>query len=600
MTKCVLWVSSAALAIAAIACEKGSDKEPTVGGGAGAGGESQVNSGSGGAAGDDAGGAGAGNAPVACGKFSLAASTDPIAYTTDTLQGTVWGNHNTESSISIKASADGSALCASGDVVRPAVGWGWAFLALSPNGVLRRNPNSTGATDSWFAAKHAHTPQTDGLLVDIANQVVGSKLRVCLQGIDYEQWCADYSSSSTAIPWSAFVNNWSSGKGYAREPLYSIQITVPDQGLSSPFDFCVNSIVEVASFCDCPSSTCNCPVGSDPCNGTCVLDMATNPSHCGACRTVCDSTAVCQAGKCNASLYENLVTPYAIAVDDTYLYFTEPNAGQVMRATLASGAPEAIASGQTTPANIALAGGNVVWVNAGTPSSDGEFLDCSIVALSNGNLTTLAAGQSNVDSLVIDANYAYWSNAGTLSKKFADGAIMRVGLTAGGTVERLVSGRVHPRGVTLDANSIYWAEQGTGFWGDPKLDGNVMKLTLGEAIPVALVANVQAPLAVAVDANNVYYSTVGGVYKVPLVGGEPTVLATGQSQPVNVAVDATNVYWTNEYDGSLMRVPVDGGKAPVALARGQSYGVGLALDATNVYWITQDGTGAGGVLKTTK
>ncbi len=50
-------------------------------------------------------------------------------------------------------------------------------------------------------------------------------------------------------------------------------------------------------------------------------------------------------------------------------------------------------------------------------------------------------------------------------------------------------------------------------------------------------------------------------------------------------MDATNVYWTNQYAGTVMKVPTGGG-SPVTLAAGTFGAYGLAIDSTNAYWVT--------------
>ena len=269
-----------------------------------------------------------------------------------------------------------------------------------------------------------------------------------------------------------------------------------------------------------------------------------------------------------------------------------------MKAALSGGTPETVASGQSTPTRIVATGGNVYWVNAGTQANN--YSDGSIMSLVGGEFTTIARSQNNVVSLAVDSKYAYWA-AGrnrTRCRRLDNES----GLASGTDPVSLAKGRVHPIAIALDASNIYWVEQGTSDWGSPVSDGNVMKLAFdADASAMQTLASSQpSPMAIAVDANNVYYATADTVFKISLPDGKSTQLATGQSQPFALVADATDVYWTNVFSGTLSSVPIAGGAKPVILARAQTYALGFALDNTDVYWVTQTDIGAGGILKTPK
>jgi hypothetical protein len=132
--------------------------------------------------------------------------------------------------------------------------------------------------------------------------------------------------------------------------------------------------------------------------------------------------------------------------------------------------------------------------------------------------------------------------------------------------------------------------------------------------------------AIALDQENVYFTTNHGrVMQMAKVGGEVIELAVDQGGPIAIAVDAANVYWLNgeggigrapigggalelrptapngwyatlgvqgdylyytrytDWDGAVLRMPKTGGVEEV-LASGQILPAGLAVDASYVYW----------------
>jgi hypothetical protein len=84
----------------------------------------------------------------------------------------------------------------------------------------------------------------------------------------------------------------------------------------------------------------------------------------------------------------------------------------------------------------------------------------------------------------------------------------------------------------------------------------------------------------------------------PVGGGN--VVASGQAKPWGIAVDATHVYWTNEGDGTVLRMD-RAGSPPTFVARGQPEPHQLIVDANQVIWhnanlLNRNGDDAGAEL----
>jgi hypothetical protein len=102
-------------------------------------------------------------------------------------------------------------------------------------------------------------------------------------------------------------------------------------------------------------------------------------------------------------------------------------------------------------------------------------------------------------------------------------------------------------------------------------------------------------LDLAVDANNVYWTTVDPTLASDVMSsakngtGLPVVLATGQHIASRMAIDDTYVYWLDEglnppsVPGSIHRVPKAGGPVEL-LSSCVTRPLGIAVDASYVYW----------------
>jgi hypothetical protein len=145
----------------------------------------------------------------------------------------------------------------------------------------------------------------------------------------------------------------------------------------------------------------------------------------------------------------------------------------------------------------------------------------------------------------------------------------------------------HPAAIAVDGKTVFWTNDDVG---DLGIVMKVVDFASSNPQPSPLVTGLSNPIALALDADTVYFATLGDgtIQSIPKAGGSATVLATGQGNPVDIAVDADRVYWTSIDQGRVMWLPKSGGVA-VELAVQQAGPDGIAVDDSGVYWVCHDG-----------
>lgn len=146
-------------------------------------------------------------------------------------------------------------------------------------------------------------------------------------------------------------------------------------------------------------------------------------------------------------LATGLTEPWAIAVSETYVYWTDTWDGVIRRAPKGGGGPVEIAAGVST----AYQDGNGVMAVDGTGVyfiGGGEWAEeIRRVGLGGGAVTMLASAPGAV-ALALDATHVYWTSA--------SGAIQRVSKQGGGAERVPVTGS--PAALALDAGFVYWVD----------------------------------------------------------------------------------------------------------------------------------------------
>jgi len=311
--------------------------------------------------------------------------------------------------------------------------------------------------------------------------------------------------------------------------------------------------------------------------------------------------------------------PVGIAVDGVNLYWMTlgTNAtkdgkaplgwtgGRILKCPVAGcgGDPVALASnlaqGPSTaaPAPFTSDGGSVYW----SDWSDGRgrrLVKCGVAGCGD---QPVVIGSEGAQGLAVFQGNFYWTEFSATLYACPIGG-------CGSSEVTIWSAGYSPCnvGVAVDASGIYWVAQAPNTLFRCPLAG------CGGAPTVLMAgsADVADARQVALDANNVYFTDGNPEIGMVLAcaksgcGTAPTVLASGLDAPIAVATDGINVYWTEARPYFTARAPVTGtglvrkcavggcGNAPTNVATGLNWPGAIALDDANVYW-TEGGTAAG-------
>jgi hypothetical protein len=160
-----------------------------------------------------------------------------------------------------------------------------------------------------------------------------------------------------------------------------------------------------------------------------------------------------------------------------------------------------------------------------------------------------------------------------------------------GTTRVLARHQASPLAIAVDATHVYWTTS-----------RDVMKCAIGgcNLHPTAIATRQAGIDGLAIDATDAYWITLAGEVKKCALAGclRPTLLASGLKTPASIAVKDGFVYWTNTDNneavshGSVMKCATSGcGGAPTVLAANQDEPVGIVVDDASVYWSNNSGTG---------
>jgi hypothetical protein len=204
-----------------------------------------------------------------------------------------------------------------------------------------------------------------------------------------------------------------------------------------------------------------------------------------------------------------LAFAWAMASDGQNLYWTTQDEVSVMACSLAGcgDTPLTLWSDLATSPNLLTSGIAVDDEDVYWATEDGEILKCAKSDCTSAIL--VASGPVTAAQIAIDDLNVYW----TTSQPLGLGQVLKCPKTGcGDSPTTLVSGLSSAYGIATDGASVYWAELG----GSSCCVGGPGRGRIAECAtsgcndqPTTLAGGLTQPSGIAVDANNVYWTTLG-------------------------------------------------------------------------------------------
>jgi hypothetical protein len=234
---------------------------------------------------------------------------------------------------------------------------------------------------------------------------------------------------------------------------------------------------------------------------------------------------------------------------------------------------------------------------------DGKVMKCAKTGC-NGQPIVLMSGLGDpAYALAVDGTNVYAAESQNPSR------VVACAISGCPAPKLLTTSATAVGGLAVDSENVYFTTLG----GVPNpTGGTVSKCSIqGCNQPAVVAPGLDDPAGIVIDAANAYFTNAssndymsGTVMTCSLDGcAAPTTLASGQTEPNSIAVDQASVYWTNPMGNTVMRAARDGSTPPKLLASGQSTPYTVALDCTTVYWTnlgTNSPVGDGSVMKCAK
>jgi hypothetical protein len=148
-----------------------------------------------------------------------------------------------------------------------------------------------------------------------------------------------------------------------------------------------------------------------------------------------------------------------------------------------------------------------------------------------------------------------------------------------------------------NASNVYFV----GRSGSPPNDYSIQAASKNGGAPTTIVGPTTEIDNLAIDGDNVYFTTPGSVLRCPLTGcgGAPSVVASLQVNPYEIVTNGSAIYYTTLGATAILTCPVTGcGSSPTVFADTGAVPLDIATDGTHLYWtsvLADAGTSGGSV-----
>ena len=260
-------------------------------------------------------------------------------------------------------------------------------------------------------------------------------------------------------------------------------------------------------------------------------DTQSSAVNCGSCGHACAGAQACVTGVCQPLVallpVGSGASPFALAQDDSYLYWTDHEFNGIMRTDKVLGGSSMVAGAGRSPTALLASDGGLYWGNEDNVSA------CNLSGCLGSASALASTADSGVVSVAVDTDWIYWSEGNPAllrASKIWDGGL-RIGDT-------FWQGDASVGHVATDGQRVYFTAN-DGLLRVVDVDGG-NEIDLGSP-------GAAGSFDLVVDDASAYWSVrdpaQGVIDRSPLSAPSATTLASGQRFPASIASDGTNLYW---------------------------------------------------------